>query len=88
MKHIWLLRMKKAEQELAQQGSSHVLLIKSVGEVIKKSSAASFYAFNGKIWILKQLRTSSDYGNTPFGKGDSAKALSLSADITPILKKY
>ncbi|MDR1022098.1 MAG: hypothetical protein LBL94_02330 [Prevotellaceae bacterium] len=88
MMHIWLLVMKRSERELTRQKSSHEYLIIAVREMIKKSNPANFYAFNGKIWMLKQLRTNADYSNTPFGKNDSAKALSLSADITPILKKY
>ncbi|MDR0414501.1 MAG: hypothetical protein LBH84_03700 [Prevotellaceae bacterium] len=88
MKHIWLHSMEKTEQELTRQQSSHKLLIRSVGEMIKKSSVANFYVFRGNILKLKKLRTDADYSNMPFDVEKSARALSLSRSIIPILKNY
>jgi hypothetical protein len=88
MMHIRLHRMKKTPEELAGQRSSHVHLIWAVGEVIKKSSTANFYAFRDKIVKLKKLRTDADYSDAPFYAQKSANALSLLRGVTPILKKH
>ena len=88
MMHIWLYSMGKTELELKQQRNSHKILIISVGEMMKKSNPANFYAFCEKILKLKKLRTDADYSDAPFDANKSVNALSLSHSIIPILKKY
>jgi hypothetical protein len=88
MKHIWLHRMGKTAEELKRQRSSHVHLIRLVGEAIKNSDVTSFYAFRDKIAKLKKLRTDADYSDAPFDAQKSANALSLLRGIAPILKKH
>jgi hypothetical protein len=88
MMHIWLHQMQKTEQELKKQKSSHVFLIGAVGGLIGRDDRVAHGSFRSKIWTLKALRTNADYSNTLFDDKSSANALSLSADIIPILKKY
>jgi hypothetical protein len=97
LKHIWLYRMGKTQQELDAKCSmshigSHEFLINEIGQYIKKSSNKKgiddFRVFNTNITQLKKLRVSADYDDSVFDSSKSYISITLSSLLTPILKKY
>jgi len=98
IKHIWLHKQGKTEQELKNLGStkprmgSHEVLINEIGSFIKNSRSKNFIEdsriYNNNILQLKRLRTKADYEDTVFDFTNSSKSLSLSNEIIPVLNKY
>jgi hypothetical protein len=97
LKHIWLHGMGKSQEELDAKCSvlrmgSHEFLINEIGQHIKGSSnkrgVDDFRVFNTNITQLKRLRVSADYDDAVFDSSKSDKSITLSALLTPILKKY
>lgn len=98
IKHIWLHKMQKTEQELENLGrnkhrqGSHEILINEIAQFIKnyqsKNSILDFRVYNSNILQLKRLRTKADYEDTIFDFPSSSKSLNLSNVIIPVLNKY
>jgi hypothetical protein len=98
IKHIWLHKLQKTEQELVNLGNnkptmgSHEILINEIGTFIKKSNAKNFLddfrVYNNNILQLKKLRIKADYEDTIFDAKDSSDSLDLSNKIILILNKY
>jgi len=93
LKHIWLHKMSKTEQELISKNrnskeGSHEVLINEICSFIKASSPSDCRNINSKITQLKRLRVNADYDDSVFDSKKSANSLLLSKEIIPILKKY
>jgi hypothetical protein len=98
IKHIWLHKLQKTEQELENLGrskprqGSHEILINEIASFIKDSkrqdSISDFRVYNNSILQLKKLRSKADYEDTVFDYSSSTKSLSLSIEIIPVLNKY
>ncbi len=98
IKHIWLYKLQKTDQELKNLGrtkpkmGSHEVLINEIGTFIKNSKSKNFLedfrVYNNNILQLKRLRTKGDYEDTVFDYTDSSKSLDLSNKIIPVLNKY
>ena len=96
-KHLWLYKMNKTQAELdvlnhQKREGSHEVLINEILKFIKNSEKINrhddFRALNTDILLLKKLRTKADYDDSDFDSSNSAKAISLSDEIMPLLKKY
>lgn len=97
LKHIWLYKQQKTEQELENLGrtktrmGSHEVLINEIGIFIKNSGSKNFIADSrvyNNILQLKRLRTEADYKDAVFDSTNSSKSLTLLHEITPVLNKY
>lgn len=98
LKHIWLYKQQKTEQDLENLGrtktrmGSHEVLINEIGTFIKNSGSKNFIedsrVYNNNILQLKRLRTEADYKDAVFDSTNSSKSLTLLHEITPVLNKY
>lgn len=93
MKHIWIYKMHKTQEELkslckANNIGVHEVLINEIGKWIKISSNSDSRTFNTSIVSLKRLRVNADYEDSNFNYTQSNNSLSLAEDIIPILKHY
>lgn len=98
IKHIWLHKQGRTEQELENLGKSkprmgsHEVLINEIGAFIKNSGSKNYNedlrVYNNNILLLKRLRTKADYEDTIFDFTNSSKSLSLSNEIVMVLNKY
>ena len=98
LKHIWLYKFHKSEDELDALGrtkphsGSHEILINQIVLWIQESSKVNksddYRVLNSTILQLKRLRIKADYEDSIFDSSKSRKAIELSNDIIPILKKY
>lgn len=91
MKHIWLNKMNKTDDDLTlltrntKEGSHEVL----INEIIKylKNKNHEIRSFKTEIVSLKKLRHKSDYENIEIGSEISSNAIKLSKSSLLVLKK-
>jgi len=91
MKHIWLHKMNKTEQDLetltrTSTDGSHEVLINQTGGFMK-NKAIDFRTFNNVIGQLKKLRVNADYKDIQIDSSISNNSITLSKDSLLILKK-
>ena len=92
LKHIWLHKMNRTEDELdilrrsANLGVHEFLLNQVVGHI--KSLDLKDFRINNEIQQLKKLRIKADYKDEDVDFTDSSKAIYLSQIIIPVLKLY
>jgi hypothetical protein len=91
MKHIWIHKMNKTEQDLeiltrSTTEGSHEVLINQTGGFIKNKSQ-DFRTFNNMIGQLKKLRVNADYKDIQIDSSVSNNSITLSKDSLLILKK-
>jgi uncharacterized protein (UPF0332 family) len=69
--------------------NSHNSLIDDVTSIImSKNNKKTAHRIKGNVMQLKRLRNKADYDEAPFTKNDSEKAIKLTSQILPELKKY
>ncbi len=99
LRHIWYNTLNKTESDLkviiqnsqsirASQKGTHDILINEIEKYIKLNNPSDFRVINANIGQLKKLRHSADYSDSSFLYNDSLKAIELSGNIRPVLKKY
>ena len=97
MKHIWLTKMNRTENDLERNCSlnrmgSHEYLINQVADFIKnsknKNARDDFRQINENIVPLKKYRIKADYYTQAIFAEDGQKSYRLSQKIIQILKKY
>ncbi|MFA6400466.1 MAG: hypothetical protein WCX31_02405 [Salinivirgaceae bacterium] len=91
MKHIWLHKMNKTEQDLemltkSSTEGSHEVLINQTGGFMKNKSI-DFRTFNNLMGQLKKLRVIADYKDVQIDNTVSYNSITLSKDSLLILKK-
>lgn len=91
MKHIWLYKMNKTEQDLeiitkSSTEGSHEVLINQTGGFMK-SKSIDFRTFNNLIGQLKKLRVNADYKDIQIDSSVSNNSITLSKNSLLILKK-
>jgi type II secretory pathway component PulL len=92
MKHIWLNKLNKTEDELSVLNKtsptkgSHEVLINQITIHLKQKSIDS-RAFNTDILSLKKLRTKADYLEETIGYTQSNNSITLSKSVNLVLNK-
>ena len=94
LKHIWLHKLNRTEQELDTQISlngakaSHEYLINQIIPLVTDSrDLRAKRDFSNKLTQLKSLRTQADYTDIPVDRESAEKAISLMKDLLRVLKK-
>lgn len=91
MKHIWLNKIGKTEEQLKDLCSdnnqgSHEVIINQL-KIYIKSRSLNDRDFNNDILQLKRLRVKSDYNNESIDYSISAESIQLSKSALAVLKK-
>ena len=92
MKHLWLVKMGKTEDELRTANlntneGSHEVLINKIIVYLKNSTSLNHREFHSKIGQLKKLRKKADYDNIQIDISLSNESINLSKASSGILKK-
>jgi hypothetical protein len=92
MKHIWLHKMNKTEDELSQLNrnsveTSHQVLINQIGSFLKSKNSVAFRDFNNTIGQLKKIRNDADYKDIQIDFAASVSSISLSKESLNALNK-
>jgi uncharacterized protein (UPF0332 family) len=92
MKHLWLGKMGKTEEDLKTANNnttegSHEVLINKIIAYLKNSTSADSRTFQSNIGQLKKLRKKADYESVQIDVSVSKDSIDLSKATSGILKK-